>query len=125
MVSSRAAAVPAAAGAGTDPTGGCCAPVTDTVLDEETAQVLAVRLKALADPVRIRLVSLLACTPGGELCACDLPALLGRTQPTISHHLKLLTDAGFVTREQRGKWAWFTLVPDALDQLRNALGQTS
>ncbi|MDH3678894.1 MAG: metalloregulator ArsR/SmtB family transcription factor [Acidimicrobiia bacterium] len=101
----------------------CCPPVTGTVLDEDQARALATRLKALADPVRLRLVSLLACSDTGELCACDLPALLGRKQPTISHHLKLLTEAGLITREQRGKWAWFRLAPGGLDELRLALGR--
>ena len=100
----------------------CCPPVTDRVLDDDQAIQLAARLKALADPVRLRLVSLLANAPGGEVCACDLPAALGRKQPTISHHLKLLVEAGIIDREQRGKWAWFQLRPGALDQLRSALG---
>jgi ArsR family transcriptional regulator len=100
----------------------CCPPLTGTVLDDEQATELAARLKALADPVRIRLVSLLACSENGELCACDLPSVLGRKQPTISHHLKTLTEAGLVEREQRGKWAWFRLAPDGLAELRSALG---
>ncbi len=100
----------------------CCPPLTCTVLDEQQATAMAARLKALADPVRLRLVSLLACSDTGELCACDLPDLLDRKQPTVSHHLKILTEAGLVAREQRGKWAWFRLVPDGLAELRIALG---
>lgn len=100
----------------------CCPPVTGTVLDDEQAMVLAARLKALADPVRLRLVSLVACSPQGEVCACDLPTVLDRKQPTISHHLKLLVEAGILEREQRGKWAWFSLRPGALDEIRGALG---
>ena len=100
----------------------CCPPLTCTVLDDEQATALAARLKALADPVRLRLVSILACSDSGEICACDLPALLGRSQPTVSHHLKVLTDAGLLAREQRGKWAWFTLAADGLDEVRAALG---
>jgi ArsR family transcriptional regulator len=100
----------------------CCPPLLEAVLDESQAGELATRLKVLADPVRLRLVSLLACCEGGEICACDLPALLGRKQPTISHHLKVLTEAGIVSREQRGKWAWFSLQPGALDPIRLALG---
>ncbi len=107
----------------TNPDPLCCPPMTTVVLDEEQATELAARLKALSDPVRLRLVSLLANSGGGEVCACDLPQLLGRKQPTISHHLKLLTEAGLITREQRGKWAWFRLAPDGLDQLRTALGE--
>jgi ArsR family transcriptional regulator len=96
--------------------------MTGTVLDDKQAAALAARLKALADPVRIRLISLLACSDNGELCACDLPAILGRKQPTVSHHLKTLTEAGLIVREQRGKWAWFRLAPDGLAELRVALG---
>lgn len=103
----------------------CCPPMTGAVLDETQAQTLANRLKALSDPVRLRLVSILACSPSGEVCACDLPQLLGRKQPTISHHLKLLTEAGFITRDQRGKWAWFSLQPEALAEVRAVLGEPS
>jgi ArsR family transcriptional regulator len=100
----------------------CCPPLGTQVLSEEQAGQLSLRLKALADPVRVRLVSLLACDEDGELCACDFPQLLGRKQPTISHHLKLLTEAGLIDREQRGKWAWFRLRPGALDEIRSVLG---
>ncbi|MEM9611873.1 MAG: metalloregulator ArsR/SmtB family transcription factor [Actinomycetota bacterium] len=100
----------------------CCSPLTGAVLGEEEAGVLAARLKALADPIRLRLVSLVACAADGEVCACDLPELLSRSQPTISHHLKQLVEAGILTREQRGKWAWFALRDEALDDIRSALG---
>lgn len=100
----------------------CCAPVTAGVLDEATAGELAAVLKALADPVRLRLVSLIAAAPEGEICACDLPALLDRSQPTVSHHLTLLVRAGLIDREQRGKWAWFRLREDGLAAVRSALG---
>ena len=100
----------------------CCAPVTAGVLDEATAVDLAAVLKALADPVRLRLVSLIAAAPAGEICACDLPALLDRSQPTVSHHLTLLVRAGLIDREQRGKWAWFRLREDGLAAVRAALG---
>ena len=79
--------------------------------------------KTLADPTRIKVIAMLATAPGGELCACDLPAALGKSQPTTSHHLKLLTDAGLVEREQRGKWAWFRLRDDRMAALRAALGE--
>lgn len=92
------------------------------MLDESQANDLSIRLKALSDPVRLRLVSVLACAPGGEMSACDLPLIMGRKQPTISHHLKLLATAGIIRREQRGKWAWFSLVPGSLDDIRTALG---
>lgn len=72
---------------------------------------LAVRLKAIADPVRLRLASAINASETGEICACELPGLLDRTQPTVSHHLALLVRSGILTREQRGKWAWFRLTP--------------
>jgi len=100
----------------------CCPPLTGGRLDEAAATELAGVLKALADPVRLRLVSIVAAAPTGEVCACDLPALLGRSQPTISHHLSLLVDARLLEREQRGKWAWFRLRPERLAEVRAALG---
>jgi len=101
----------------------CCPPVTANVLDEAAATELAGVLKALADPIRIRLVSLIAAAPTGELCACDLPALLDRSQPTVSHHLTQLVRAGLIDREQRGKWAWFRIRPDGFAAIRAALGE--
>lgn len=100
----------------------CCSPVTDAVMSEDDADNLAALLKALADPVRLRLVSLVAAAPSGELCACDLPALVGKSQPTVSHHLRQLVDAGILDREQRGKWAWFTLNSNRLAACCEALG---
>ena len=99
----------------------CCAPVMTAALDEDEAENLAAAFKVLADPVRLRLLSLIANAPDGEACSCDLVDLLGRSQPTISHHLSVLTDAGLLTREQRGKWAWFRAVPQRLTILRDAL----
>ena len=96
--------------------------MTAAALSEDEAARLAGALKALADPIRVRLVSLLATSPAGEVCACDLPPLLGRAQPTVSHHLKLLCEAGLLRREQRGRWAWFRLAPGALDDVCAALG---
>jgi ArsR family transcriptional regulator len=101
----------------------CCPPVTAGQLDEQNAVQLAWVLKALADPVRLRLVSLIAGAPTGEICACDLPALLERSQPTVSHHLSQLVRAGLLDREQRGKWAWFRLRTDRLAAVRAALGE--
>ena len=100
---------------------GCC--VLAAPLDDDEATQLALQLKALADPARIRLVSMLATAPTGELCACDLPEALGKSQPTVSHHLRQLTEAGLIEREQRGKWAWFRLRADRLAELRSALGE--
>jgi ArsR family transcriptional regulator len=99
----------------------CCVYVAP--LADADADGLAHQLKALADPTRIKMVAMLATAPGGELCACDLPAALGKSQPTTSHHLKLLTDAGLIEREQRGKWAWFRLRDDRMAALRAALGE--
>lgn len=96
----------------------CC--VYHAPLEDEEAVRLAAQLKALADPVRLKIVSLLATEDAGEVCACDLPGVLGRSQPTISHHLKQLTEAGLVEREQRGKWAWFRLREEAIAAVRNA-----
>lgn len=100
----------------------CCAPLLGEPLSEHDAIALAELLKALADPVRLRLVSLVAASTTGELCACDLPGALGRTQPTISHHLSLLVKAGILDREQRGKWAWFRIRPETLAMLSEVLG---
>src|SRR5690348_16879142 len=88
-----------------EPDGLCCATLRTSRLSEESAEELAAVLKALADPVRLRIVSLVASATAGELCACDLPTLLDRSQPTVSHHLSLLVSAGVLEREQRGKWA--------------------
>jgi ArsR family transcriptional regulator, arsenate/arsenite/antimonite-responsive transcriptional repressor len=91
-------------------------------LGEDDAVDLASILKALADPARVRLVSIVASSPAGEVCACDLPAALDRSQPTVSHHLSQLVNAGILQREQRGKWAWFHLLPERLAAVCEALG---
>lgn len=78
--------------------------------------------KALGDPTRVRLLSLIATSPEGEACICDLTGPVGLSQPTVSHHMRQLSDAGLVTREQRGKWAYFRVVPAALEDLTSALG---
>jgi ArsR family transcriptional regulator len=98
----------------------CCGPVLAAPLAEAEAEELAAAFKVVADPVRLRLLSLIA--EAGEICSCDLGTHIGRSQPTISHHTSVLTDAGLVHREQRGKWAWFSVVPDRLAVLRDALG---
>jgi ArsR family transcriptional regulator len=101
----------------------CCSPVTTEQLSEAEAVSLAAVLKALADPVRLRLVSIVASAQAGEICACELPGLLDRSQPTISHHLTQLQRAGLIDREQRGKWAWFRIRPEGFAALRAALGE--
>ena len=98
----------------------CCGPVLGAPLGEADADELAAAFKVVADPVRLRLLSLIA--QAGEICSCDLVTLIGRSQPTISHHTSMLADAGLVRREKRGKWAWFSVVPDRLAVLRDALG---
>lgn len=100
----------------------CCPRVTSAGLDEGEASVLAEGFKALADPARLRLLSMIANGDGGEACACDLVGPLERSQPTVSHHLSILVEVGLLTREKRGKWAWYRLVPERLEALRGALG---
>ncbi len=99
----------------------CCPPVTAGALDEDEAVELAAVLKVLADPARLRLLSLVASADAGEACACDLVEPVGRSQPTVSHHLSMLVEAGLLTREKRGRWAWYRVVPDRLAAVRDAL----
>lgn len=99
----------------------CCAPLLREPITEDQAADLARMLKALADPARLRLVSLVAAHDGGEACVCDLTGPLGLTQPTISHHLKILVEAGIFTRDKRGVWSYYALVPAALDALSSVL----
>ena len=104
----------------TDPAA-CCAPLTSGALDDAAADTLATVFKALADPSRVKLLSLIATAAGGEACACDLVEPVNLSQPTVSHHMRQLVDAGLVTREQRGKWAYYRLVDDALRAVAAAL----
>ena len=90
----------------------CCRTGPDGLGAQEAAGV-AKTFKALSDPARVRLLSIIASLPDGESCICDLTEPVGLSQPTVSHHMKLLTEAGLVTREQRGKWAYFTVAPGA------------
>lgn len=98
----------------------CCEPVFAAPLSEVEATDLAGAFKVLADPARLRLFSLIA-SSGGEVCACDLVEPLGRSQPTVSHHLSVLHDAGLLEREKRGRWVWYRAVPSRLAVLRDAL----
>jgi len=84
----------------------CCRPLSAGALDEAGAEALAAVFKVLADPARLRLLSMVASAEAGEACACDLVEPVGRSQPTVSHHLSLLVDAGLLERERRGRWAW-------------------
>lgn len=99
----------------------CCAPVTGAVIGVDQAEQLAHVFKALGDPTRIRLLSLISATDGGEACVCDLTKPVALSQPTVSHHMKLLVDAGLVTREQRGKWAYYRVVDHALRSVAEAI----
>jgi len=102
------------------PAGLCSAPLTSGRIDADEAHELAKVLGALADPVRLQLVSLVAAN--GEVCSCDLQAPLARSQPTISHHTSVLVDAGLLRGRKDGRWTWWSLVPGRLAQVRAALG---
>jgi ArsR family transcriptional regulator, arsenate/arsenite/antimonite-responsive transcriptional repressor len=98
----------------------CCSPLSGVPLSVEDAQRLAGTLKALAEPTRLRLLSLVA-AQRDEVCMCDLTGPVGLSQPTVSHHMRILVEAGLLTREQRGKWAYYRLVPTAFDALSGLL----
>lgn len=102
----------------------CCAPITSEPLLEGDADDLAAAFKVLADPARLRLLSHVASAGPDGMCVCDLVDMVDRSQPTVSHHLKVLTEAGLVTREKRGRWAWFHVVYGRLDELQQALAPT-
>jgi len=97
--------------------GECCPPVVQQIIRIPEAETLAARFKALADPTRLRLISLVAAQHNAEACVCELTDPVGLSQPTVSHHLKILVDAGIFCREQRGKWAYYRLVPETLADL--------
>jgi ArsR family transcriptional regulator len=99
----------------------CCAPIGEQRLPARDAGLLARQFAALADPVRLRILSALATAPGGAICACDLAEPIGKSQPTVSHHLKVLKAAGLVTAQRDGKNIWYAVVPAALDALRGVL----
>jgi ArsR family transcriptional regulator len=100
----------------------CCSPTAADVLTVLEAERLAGVLKALAEPARLRLVSIISAAAPDPVCVCNLTEPLGLSQPTVSHHLKVLTDAGILTREQRGKWAHYSLIPGALTSVAAAIG---
>jgi ArsR family transcriptional regulator len=99
----------------------CCPQLLAAPLAEQEAERLAAALRVLADPARLRLLSIIGADPNGEVCACQLTGPLGLSQPTVSHHLKVLTDAGLIGREQRGRWAYFWVLPEPLELLRGTL----
>ncbi len=99
----------------------CCPSVLASPLDADQAGELASGFSALADPVRLRVLSILAAAPEGEVCVCDFVEPLGKSQPTVSHHLKILSDAGLVHGDRRGKWVWYSLDRGRLADLQTAL----
>ncbi len=106
-------AVPAAAAS-------CCGGGASR-LDPHQARRLAARLSALGDPVRLHMLSIIASSSGGEVCACDFVEPLGRSQPTVSHHLKVLSEAGLIDGDKRGRWIWYRLTPGAVDDVMATL----
>lgn len=100
----------------------CCSPLLAGPLAEEDADELAAAFKVLADPVRLRLLSLIAAAADGSACSCDLEEPVGKSQPTVSHHLSVLADAGLITKEKVGRWVYCSVVPERLASLRDALG---
>ena len=102
-------------------TGACCAPLATDALGAQDAAELAPVFKALGDPVRLRLLSLVASHAGGEVCVCDLNARFDLSQPTISHHLRVLREAGLIDSERRGTWVFYRALPPALERLAGVL----
>jgi ArsR family transcriptional regulator len=103
----------------------CCAPVLRARLGRDDAEALAAAFKAIADPARLRLLSFIAGQPGAEACVCHLVTPLGLAQPTVSHHLRVLAEAGLLTRDRRGTWIFYRLVPERVEALRQVLALPS
>ena len=99
----------------------CCTPLLAAPLAEADATELAMGFKALADPVRLRLLSLIAAAPDGNACSCNLEEPVGKSQPTVSHHLAVLADAGLITKEKIGRWVYCAIVPERVAALRDVL----
>lgn len=99
----------------------CCSPVTGGIVTDEAAETLARMFKALGDPTRVKLLSMIAAADEGEACICDMTGPVGLSQPTVSHHMRQLVEAGLAVREQRGRWAYYRVAPGALASLANAL----
>lgn len=99
----------------------CCPAVLAAPLSEQRAAALAADLAVVADPVRLRLLSLLVSAEAGEVCVCEMVGPIGRSQPTISHHLKILVDAGLIVGDKRGRWVWYRAVPEKIAHLRGVL----
>jgi len=109
----------------TSPASSCCSPVLQGCLGRSDAEALAEAFKAIADPARLRLLNFLASQPAGESCVCFLTEPLGLSQPTVSHHLKVLFDAGLLGRDKRGTWVYYRIVPERLTELRDVLALPS
>lgn len=105
---------------GRETEGVCCAPITDAALSEQGAAEVAPVLAALGDPVRLRLLSIVSSQ--GEVCSCNLEGPLGKSQPTVSHHTRVLAEAGLIVGEKRGKWTWWRVAPERLAMVRAVLG---
>ncbi|HHW84411.1 MAG TPA: winged helix-turn-helix transcriptional regulator [Actinomycetales bacterium] len=105
--------------------GETCSEAGAALMDAERARCIAGIFKALSDPTRVRLLAYISASPDGTVCACHLPDSLGIGQPTLSHHLKKLTEAGLVEREQRGRWAHYTAVASVIDVAREFLGEAT
>ncbi len=101
----------------------CCAPLERQPLSAGDAVSIARAMKAMSDPARVRLVSIVTSSASGEVCVCDFTDPLGLSQPTVSHHLKILVDAGILHREKRGIWAYYSLIPGALGSLAELLSR--
>lgn len=99
----------------------CCTPVGGEAISEPRAHAIAHQLKAIADPTRLRLVSLISSSENSEACVCNLTDPIGLGQPTVSHHLKIMVDAGILSREKRGIWSYYSLVPGALGSLASVI----
>ena len=100
----------------------CCSPIGDSVLSEGEAANVAQLFSALSDPARLRILSLIAAAP--EMCSCALEEPLGKSQSTISHHTRILAEAGLIGGERRGRWMWWSVVPERVAQVRQLLGGT-
>lgn len=101
--------------------GTCCPSLLSAPLDDATASELARGFAALGDPARLQILSIIAEAPEGEVCVCEFVGPVGKSQPTVSHHLKVLADAGLVVGERRTKWVWYRLVPERLAALEAAI----
>lgn len=99
----------------------CCTPVFEGVISDVDAASMASAFSALGDPVRLRIVSILAASPDGAACGCDMEKPLGLSQPTVSHHLKILREAGLIEGEREGRWVHYRIVPERLEDIRDAI----